>query len=81
MAVEASAVDSLIDGSGTSEQLLNSVRELGTSLPNTKVLTCYYQFYDTETNVMIDWICDMRSAVEAWPLSEQEKVEFYLGFI
>ena len=61
MAVKASAVDSLIDGSGTSEQLLNSVRELGTSLPNTKVLTCYYQFSDTETNVMIDWICDMRN--------------------
>ena len=60
ISVKASVVDSLIDGTATPETILRSARKLSPALPNTKLLSCYYQFSDTETNVMVNWVCAER---------------------
>ncbi|KCZ56751.1 ParA family protein [Hyphomonas chukchiensis] len=72
LSVKASVVDSLIDGTATTESILTSARSLSPALPNTKLLSCYYQFSDTETNVMVNWVCADRMG------GETEEIRFRL---
>lgn len=62
---KSSAVDELISGEMSPHLLMQKVESLGSALPNTKLLTCYYQFSDKETEVMIDWACKTRQGAHA----------------
>lgn len=58
--IKGSDVDNLIDGTGSPSTIIRGARSLSPALNRTKILTCYYQFSDVETHVMVDWICDKR---------------------
>jgi len=62
---KSSAVDELIRGKMTPQALLESVQSLGSALPNTRLLSCFYEFSDVETEVMIDWACRTRHGQDA----------------
>jgi chromosome partitioning protein len=62
---KSSAVDELISGRMSPSLLMQRVESLGSALPNTKLLTCYYQFSDKETDVMIEWACKTRHGQHA----------------
>ena len=57
---KSSVVDALIDGTGSISEILQKAQNLEPVLPNTRILTCYYQFSDTETHTMVDWVADRR---------------------
>lgn len=56
VALSASVVDDLVSGSADMPSILRGARSLAPSMPRTRLLTCYYEFSDTETHAMIDWI-------------------------
>lgn len=56
IALSASVVDDLISGAADMPSILRGARSLSPAMPRTRLLTCYYEFSDTETHAMIDWI-------------------------
>lgn len=61
--IQGSEVDELITGGGSAETILRGARSLAPVLKHTKIMTCYYQFSDVETQEMIDWILKRRNKV------------------
>lgn len=60
MSIQGSEVDQLISGTGSSETIMRGAKSLRPALDNTKIMMCYYQFSDVETEEMIDWVCSAR---------------------
>lgn len=56
-----SSVDDLITGKKSISELLANAQDLSPALPNSKILTCYYEFSDTETHELVDWVVAQRS--------------------
>lgn len=56
-----SVVDDLIRGTRTMGAILEGSQTLYPALANSRILTCYYEFSDTETHEMVDWIIATRS--------------------
>lgn len=56
-----SAVDDLVTGRRPIAEILKSAQELKPALPRSKILTCYYEFSDTETHELVDWVVALRS--------------------
>lgn len=59
-----SGVDDLITGRKSISQILESAQPLGPALKRSKILTCYYEFSDTETHELVDWIVALRNGQE-----------------
>ncbi len=57
----ASVVDDLIRVGKTPHQVLANAQSLGTAMPNTDILTCYYEFSDTEAHELVDWVVAQRT--------------------
>jgi cellulose biosynthesis protein BcsQ len=60
-----SAVDDLVTGRRPISQILESAQPLAPALKRSKILTCYYEFADTETHELVDWVVALRSGQEA----------------
>lgn len=56
-----SVVDDLIRGTKSASAILDASQSLVPALPNSRILTCYYEFSDTETHEMVDWLVAVRS--------------------
>lgn len=56
-----SVVDDLIRGDHSAAQILQASQTLDPALPNSRILTCYYEFSDTETHEMVDWLVAVRN--------------------
>lgn len=56
-----STVDDLIRGEKSIGTILLSSQTLTPALPKSRILTCYYEFSDTETHEMADWLLARRS--------------------
>lgn len=54
--VRATKSDDLISGETPITEILQSAISLGPKLSKTSIITSYYEFSDTETNVMLDWL-------------------------
>lgn len=65
MSVQGSDVDNLISGKGNAQTILVGARPLEPALKRTKIMTCYYQFSDIETEEMVDWVCNGRQGKPA----------------
>jgi chromosome partitioning protein len=68
-----SVVDDLIRGDRTMAAILQDSQTLAPALPNSRILTCYYEFSDTETQSMISWLDDVKSG------AAQKDVRFRLA--
>jgi chromosome partitioning protein len=55
-----SVVDDLIRGDRSMASILQESQTLQPALPNSRILTCYYEFSDTETQSMISWLDRLR---------------------
>lgn len=55
-----SSVDDLIRNGKPIGAILEASQTLTPALPNSRILTCYYEFADTETHEMVDWIVAVR---------------------
>lgn len=51
-----SAVDDLISGEKSIGAILDASQTLTPALPHSRILTCYYEFSDTETHEMVAWL-------------------------
>ncbi len=51
-----SAVDDLISGKKPIGAILEASQTLTPALPRSRILTCYYEFADTETHEMVQWL-------------------------
>ncbi|MEZ5972490.1 MAG: ParA family protein [Hyphomonadaceae bacterium] len=56
-----SAVDDLITGKKPIADILANAQPLGPALQHSKILTCYYEFSDTETHELVDWVVAQRT--------------------
>lgn len=56
-----SAVDALITGKKPISEILAHAQSLTPALPRSKILTCYYEFSDTETHELVDWVVASRT--------------------
>lgn len=56
-----SSVDDLITGRKPISQILESAQPLAPALKRSKILTCYYEFADTETHQLVDWVVALRN--------------------
>lgn len=56
MSRKASVVDHLIKHDKPIRAVLEDSQSLVGALPNSRILTCYYEFSDTETHEMVDWL-------------------------
>jgi len=56
-----STVDDLITGRRTISQILQSAQSLAPAMTRSKILTCYYEFSDTETHELVDWVVGQRN--------------------
>lgn len=63
MAEIPSVADHLIEGDLTPTELLLRARLLEPTLPNSRIFTCYYEFSNTETNVLAEWMNGAREEV------------------
>ncbi len=59
--IQGSDVDDLITGRGSADTILRGARSLAPALEHTKIMTCYYQFSDVETQEMIEWVIKRRN--------------------
>jgi chromosome partitioning protein len=57
----ASMADDLIRSKKTASDILDNAQALDPALPNTKLLSCYYEFSDTEMHELVDWVVAVRS--------------------
>lgn len=55
-----SVVDDLIRGNKSASAILEDSQTLTPALSNSRILTCYYEFSDTETHEMVDWLVAVR---------------------
>lgn len=55
-----SVVDDLIRGNKSMGAILEASQTLTPALSNSRILTCYYEFSDTETHEMVDWLVAIR---------------------
>lgn len=55
-----SVVDDLIRGNKPIVDVLNAAQSLAPAMPRSRILTCYYEFSDTETHALVDWIVAIR---------------------
>lgn len=55
-----SVVDDLVVGDRTMGAILQDSQSLEPALPNSRILTCYYEFSDTETQSMVAWLDRLR---------------------
>ncbi len=60
LARTGSAVDELIRGNKSMGAILQSSQALIPALKHSRILTCYYEFADTETHEMVDWLVALR---------------------
>lgn len=51
-----SVVDELISGDKPAGAILEASQTLTPALPNSRLLSCYYEFADTETHEMVRWL-------------------------
>lgn len=56
-----SAVDDLVTGRRPISQILESAQSLDPALKRSKILTCYYEFADTEVHELVDWVVAARN--------------------
>lgn len=56
-----SVVDDLIREGKSMGAILEGSQSLHPALPNARILTCYYEFSDTETHEMVDWLTALRA--------------------
>jgi len=56
MSRKGSVVDHLIKRDKPMGAILEDSQSLVGALPNSRILTCYYEFSDTETHEMVDWL-------------------------
>lgn len=56
-----SVVDQLIRPGTTIGATLEDSQTLTPALPNSRIQTCYYEFSDTETHEMVDWLSALRN--------------------
>jgi chromosome partitioning protein len=56
-----SVVDDLIVGNKSMGAILQDSQSLQPALPNSRILTCYYEFSDTETQSMVDWLDQLKA--------------------
>jgi cellulose biosynthesis protein BcsQ len=52
----ASVVDDLIRAGKSPTEILANAQSLGPAMPNSDILTCYYEFSDTEAHELVDWV-------------------------
>jgi chromosome partitioning protein len=52
----SSTADDLIQGQKSIGAILEAAQSLTPALPNTRILTSYYEFSDVETHTMVDWL-------------------------
>ncbi len=55
-----SVVDDLIRGKKSMGAILEASQTLTPALSQSRILTCYYEFSDTETHEMVDWLVAVR---------------------
>lgn len=70
-----SVVDHLIEGERGMASILQDSQTLAPALPNSRILTCYYEFSDTETQSMIAWLDRLRNGIQ------EPDVRFRLGHL
>lgn len=63
-----SVVDELVRGEKSMGAILEESQSLTPALPKSRILTCYYEFSDTETNEMVNWIVASRDGREVQDL-------------
>lgn len=56
-----SVVDDLIREGKSMGAILEGSQSLHPALSNSRILTCYYEFSDTETHEMVDWLSALRN--------------------
>lgn len=56
-----SAVDDLITAKKSFDDIIAHAQSLSPAMPNSKILTCYYEFADTEMHELVNWIVALRA--------------------
>jgi cellulose biosynthesis protein BcsQ len=56
-----SVVDDLVTGQKSIAEILQAAQPLSPAMPRSKILTCYYEFSDTETHTLVDWVVALRT--------------------
>ena len=57
----ASVVDDLVRTEKGPSEILEGVQALSPALKQTDILTCYYEFSDTEAHELVDWVVALRT--------------------
>lgn len=64
MSIQGSEVDDLISGKGGVGAIARGAKSLRPALKQSKIMMCYYQFSDVETEEMVDWVCSARQNIQ-----------------
>jgi cellulose biosynthesis protein BcsQ len=60
MSLHGSEVDELISRAGGPDSISRGAKSLQPALQRSKIMMCYYQFSDIETEEMIEWVCSAK---------------------